>query len=216
MLTQTIYLSVAALVSSPTAATPIFQDSFDTDLGWTVSGDAETGHWERGVPVNNDRGDPATASGGSGYAFVTGNDAFDSNSDVDGGSTVMTSPTFNAAAQPLSISFDYWFNFANGASDLEDSLTVEVFVNGSDWQEVARFGVSDETSEWTSFIIDGASFSSLGVDSSNITRLRFTAADPSTPSLVEAGIDEVNIFVPEPTVATLLIAGLFQFLRRGE
>lgn len=176
------------------AGSVLFADSFDTDQGWSVTGDAFTGRWERGVPVDDSRGDPPVESG---PAYVTENAP--GNSDVDNGSTTLTSPLFNAEGEPIQIAFDYWLSLSfGGDQDLTDELLVEVLVDGTTWQEVERFSIDDETSEWTRVLIDGLAFSAASIDPRTVTAARFTVSDLGTQNVVEAGIDEFVVFVPEP------------------
>ena len=76
-----------------------YYDDFTFDFGWTVSGSAETGSWERGIPNPTDNtvmnGDVDGDCGN--MAYVTGNAEnvdpdFD---DVDNGVTVLSSPVMN-------------------------------------------------------------------------------------------------------------------------
>ena len=87
----------------------IFTDDFETDKGWTVSGVVSEGDWERGVPVNNDRGDPPADYDGSGQCYLTENDPLDENSDVDSGTTILTSPLLDISSGGT-ISYAYWLN----------------------------------------------------------------------------------------------------------
>jgi hypothetical protein len=83
-----------------------YYDDFIFDFGWTETGDATTGAWERGVP----QGTTYTASGSTyqsnpgtdvtgdlgSYAYVTGNDGGGSgDDDIDNGANILTSRVLN-------------------------------------------------------------------------------------------------------------------------
>ena len=40
-------------IISAAESTLVFADDFEADQGWTVTGDATDGHWDRGVPVGD-------------------------------------------------------------------------------------------------------------------------------------------------------------------
>jgi hypothetical protein len=158
-----------------------FADNFQTNQGWTVSGNPSTGGWDRGVPGNFGRNDPPSDSDGSGQCYVTGNST---NEDVDGGSTVLLSPALDTTGGG-ELSFDYWYDGFNLASG--DALVVEIsFNNGANWVPVQT--TTNPVASWrtTTVPVDAA----LGTD---VTRLRFTAADPDPGGVVEAGVDNVRV-----------------------
>lgn len=100
-------------------------DDFMWNFGWTVSGNANEGMWERGEPqgtmsqgnpvnpdydVNNDCGDEA---------YVTGNNGqTSSDDDVDGGTTILTSPVFDLTGyvQPR-VYYTRWKRLSINSSD---------------------------------------------------------------------------------------------------
>ncbi len=196
---ETIYHPTNAPMSSYSAISAAdvstnFFDDFELDLGWTVSGDATDGHWERGVPVGGGvRGDPAADGDGSGSCYLTDNVA--GNSDVDGGSTILTSPMFDATGSNVTaalISYHSWFSNTAGSGQFEDSMLVEISNdNGETWVTLETIGPSGQevAGGWypkTFFISDF-------VTPTNQMQLRFTASDLGNGSVVEAGVDGVQV-----------------------
>ncbi len=176
------------------SATP-FADNFQTNMGWGVTGNASDGQWDRGVPVGGgDRGDPASDFDGSGQCYLTDN--VDGNSDVDGGSTTLTSPGMDASGGGQAIlSYARWFSNTAGGGANEDIMLVEISNNnGASWQTLETVGPSgvEAGGGWfeRSFVL-GDIFASP----SSQVRVRFTASDVGSGSVVEAGVDAVMVTV---------------------
>ncbi len=178
-----IYSSLIA-----TGSSVIFEDNFQTNKGWVVTNSASltSGAWQRGVPANGNRGDPPADYDGSGQCYVTGNTAGDS--DVDGGTTTLTSPAFDASAGEVYASYAVWLDNDFGASPNLDPLDVEVSSNGTTWVLLERFG-PQSIGAWV--------YSTKRLDSvitpSADTRIRFRIGDATPASVVEGGVDAVKI-----------------------
>ncbi len=167
----------------------IIADNFETDMGWTASGDATEGQWERGIPVNFDRGDPVSDFDGSGQCFLTENDPSDSNSDVDNGTASLTSPSFDLSAGGT-ISYAYWLNdISTGPIGSEDSMEVEYATNaaGTNWQTIRTYTTA--SSSWRTDSIE------VGVETavSPTFRIRFSVSDLTPGDVVEGGLDAFDI-----------------------
>jgi hypothetical protein len=180
-----------ALVASSLVTS--FEDTFEANLGWSVSGNATDGMWQRAIPAGGgDRGDPPTDADGSGNCFVTDN--ADGNSDVDGGATVLLSPVLDATAgsgDAALVAYYRWFS-NNTGSATDDVFRVEISGNGGGtWVTLETVGVTDPEASggWFEKVFRIADFVS---PSSNV-RLRFTASDLGAGSIVEAGVDDVRI-----------------------
>ena len=121
-----------------------FTDDFESNLGWTVQNDGSLsdGAWERGVPVNCDRGDPPADADGSGQCYVTDNSAANGcNSDVDGGATTLVSPVLDASVDGAAVAYSRWFDNTAGSAPGEDVMTVEISDDGgSSWQLLETVG----------------------------------------------------------------------------
>jgi len=172
-----------------TSLTPVFADDFETDLGWTVSGDAADGQWERGIPIDSGRGDPSTDYDGSGSCYLTDNGM--KNSDVDSGLTILTSPIFSLSGEEGLVEYArYWSNAFGGYQD-DDVFDVLISNNGgSDWVLAERTGpyaVDQEGWHLRQFIV------SEFVTPSDNMRLRFEVSDYGNVSVVEAALDAVTI-----------------------
>jgi hypothetical protein len=176
-----------------------FEDDFETDTGWTVSGSINTnsaGRWQRGVPVgaNDSRvADPGSDLDGSGQCFVTGN-VLD-NSDVDGGNTILTSPAFDVSGNPeATISYARWFDNNEGgsaANPFTETFVVEISGNnGGSWVNLETVGPTgpEVSGGWITKTFRVADF----VTPSANVRVRFIASD-DFGTVVEAGVDAVSV-----------------------
>ena len=166
----------------------------ETAAGWTSNpGSSTRGAWVREDPVGvsisgglSNPEDDTTPDPGA-LCWVTGSGGGGPNdNDVDGGSTFLRSPRFGAPQiYQLSLAYDRWY-YDNSASD--DGFKAEVSNDdGASWVLVEQ-RVSP-TSGWKNFSID---LMTLLVPSETM-RLRFTATDGGSDSIVEAAVDEVHL-----------------------
>ena len=166
----------------------VFEDDFEADEGWTVVTTASTGDWERGVPAGGgDRGDPPTDADGSGQCYVTG--LADGDNDIDGGSTTLTSPVLDATGDPF-ISYWRWYSNTFGADPENDIFVVEVN-DGTGWTNLETVGPSgpEVNGEWFQKEFRVSDF----VTPNNQFQIRFIASDLAGGSVVEAGVDGVEL-----------------------
>jgi len=166
----------------------IFADDFETNQGWTVSGNATDGQWERGVPENWDRGDPPADADGSGQCMLTDNNPSTSDSDVDNGTTTVTSPVLDLS-DGGTIAYSYWLDDVPGGPLNGDSLTVELATDaaGTNWTTVRTYTTA--LGAWRTDTINVGS----EVGATPTLRIRFNASDLGTQNVVEAGLDAVNV-----------------------
>ncbi len=178
---------------SAVAVTELFADDFQSDLGWTVSNlpGLTAGAWQRGVPAGGgDRGDPPFDADGSGQCYLTQN--VDGDSDVDNGTTILTSPVMDASAGVPLIGYSRWFSNTFGSAPFQDVFTVEVSDDGgSSWTNLETVGPAGPE-------VDGNWFEKGLLVGDFVTptdqfRIRFRASDTDPQSVVEAGVDGVRL-----------------------
>lgn len=177
----------------------VFEDDAETDKGWslfTPGDDATTGIWERADPVGtaaqpeDDASDPGT------FAFITGQGAVGGllgTDDIDGGRTTLTSPTLDLSGGDARISYSRWYSNDTSASPNADIFLVDVSDDGgANWENVETIGPGGpETSGgWIQheFLV-----SDHVTPTANVL-VRFIASDEGDGSIVEAGVDEFEVF----------------------
>ena len=167
----------------------VMHDDFETDQGWVAENlGADTGDWQRGVPVDDPSWDydPGSDSDGSGQCYLTQNEY--GNTDVDDGAVRLTSPTFDMA-EGGDISYDYYLYLTENPNGV-DRLLVEINSDNGQgsWTEIARHDTGGGTT-WRHHLITEAQLVDQGVDLTATMQIRFTANDADPQSIVEAGID---------------------------
>jgi Zn-dependent metalloprotease len=175
--------------------TTVFSDTFETALGWTTNASgtdtAATGQWVRGNPETTTSGITlqlgTTVSGSNdlvtGAPAGTGAGSFD----VDGGVTTILSPAITLPTGTITLSFSWYLAHLNNSSSA-DFFRVYVVSGGSSTQVFQQLGAAtNRAGSWATATVNLSSFAGQSI------RLRVEAADVSTASLVEAGVDNVTI-----------------------
>lgn len=176
--------------------TRVYFDDFETLTGWTTnpsgSDTALTGQWERGDPeATSSNGTKQLGTTVSGVNdLVTGRLAGASAgaNDVDGGvtsirSAVIALPASGALTLRLS-----WYLAHGSNATAADFLRVSVVHSGGTTAVLSRAGAAtDVDGAWSAATADLTPFAGQSV------RILIEAADAATASLVEAGVDDVEI-----------------------
>ena len=189
--------------------TPAFLASdMETDPAWTVGflgDDATTGVWVRvdpngtaAQPEDDHTADPGvqcwvTGQGTSGGAI--------GENDVDGGKTTLLSTVMDlsSAADPT-ISYWAWYSNDQGTA-IDDEWLVQITDNGADWVDVVR--TPQSTSGWELFEHRVTDY----VAATASVQMRFVASDEGTGSIVEAAIDDFQVFVEAPATEATRVSG---------
>lgn len=175
----------------------VFSDTFETANGWTInpngSDTATTGAWERGDPESTTNGGTTiqlgTTTSGS-NDLVTGRLAGTSvgANDLDGGTTSIQSPQITLpTGGTLSLSFSWYLAHLNNASSA-DFLRVRLVTPSGTSTVFEKLGAAATVAgTWQTATANLTTFAGQTV------RILVEAADASTGSLIEAGLDDVKI-----------------------
>lgn len=175
-----------------------YVDPFAVDLGWTVTGTASTGGWERGEPAgtlsNGVMANPDVDVSGdcSDKAYITGNAGGQAPSDdVDNGSTSLTSPMFDLTLIPDPyVSYYRWFYNGGGqGGPLDDSLIIYLS-NGA--TTVPLEIVTANSTGNSTWVYKKFRIADYLTPTATMSFIAYTA-DSGNGHLVEAGLDNFMI-----------------------
>ncbi|NBP51756.1 MAG: hypothetical protein EBU70_11400, partial [Actinobacteria bacterium] len=187
------------------------QDACETSTGWTVGATGDTayaGGWLN-VDPNPNEAQPADDHSESGTkCWITGNGppggaAF--SSDVDGGSTTLTSPAYSLAglSDPW-VSYWRWYSNNTGSNPNSDSMPVSISGDGgATWVQLEL--VTENAGRWVQKRFRVRDFVN---PTAGTVRLRFVARDLGGDSNVDAGVDD--LLVNEFTCPSLVEGDLDQ------
>lgn len=187
------------LSTSAGVATVAFEDDFETDRSWTVTGAATTGQWVRADPVGTSAQPEDDHSTNGTLCFVTGNGTPGGpvgEADVDGGTTILTSPAFDLSdALDTTISYWRWYHNATTSTGVPNADTFPIEISGTNgitWNPVETVGPTTENvGGWIQHTFNTSEIP--GFVPSRQVRIRFTAQDTGSASVVEAAIDDVLV-----------------------
>ncbi len=182
---------------APLPVSPFF-DNFEGPFYWTISGTAGAGQWAQADPEGTTYNsqpcqteDDHTPAPGR-RCMVTGPMAGSTAGayDVDNGTTILTSPLFDLGEE-ISATVEYWRWYTNdlGSAPGEDWWSVEVSNDdGATWHYLEH--TQESANYWQKMSFQLENFVELTTE----MRIRFTAADEGSGSLVEAAIDDFLLY----------------------
>lgn len=176
----------------------VVQDTVRFNFPWTVenSSGLTAGAWEAATPIAGcDRGNPSIAVIED-RCYVTQADPNDCNSDVDGGSTTLSSFVMDATDPKTIVSYYRWYNNVEGDNPEADVFVVEVSDDdGATWEPLETVGPSGPEVQGGWIYKEWLVADIPNIENTNEFRIRFTASDLGSPSIVEAAVDWIRLTV---------------------
>lgn len=177
----------------------VIDDDFEMASGWQagVAGDtASTGLWERGNPLGTGAQPEDDNTAGGTDCFFTGQGTPGGGlgeNDIDGGFTTLLSPSFDLSSGNATVSYWRWYSNTTGAAPNADIFEVDISNNnGGSWTNAETVGPAgpDTSGGW---VFHQFNVSDFVTPTANM-RLRFVAADEGSGSVVEAAVDDLQVF----------------------
>jgi hypothetical protein len=205
--TGAVTLPSQASTGGPTFATSIGAyelirgDAMETLTGWAVTGSVWTGRWTNMNPFQTTSPDGVLiyqpeddASENGTRCWVTDGrtGTTPQQLDVDGGSTIITSPAFDlTGVDNPRVGYSRWYYAYSGGSPLR----IEASLDGTAWREVESVSPSDLANARGGWKLAEFSVNQLfGVVNPPSVRLRVTATDGNpNDGIVEAAFDELRV-----------------------
>jgi hypothetical protein len=193
-----VYEVIGLTCGGGQAPTTIYSDDFEAANGWTVNPNgtdtATAGQWVRGNPAGTNSGGvkqlDATVSGSNDLVTGAAAGASAGEFDVDGGVTTIRSGPITLTAGFGSYTLQFSQYLAHG-SNSSSADYLRVFVETSSGARTQVFSRSGAATNVNGAWAPGSA--SLNAFAGQTVRLVVQAADASTASLVEAGVDDVRI-----------------------
>jgi carboxypeptidase T len=178
-----------------TPGTTVYSDTFETATGWTVnpaSADtATTGQWERANPADTTSSGAkqlgTTVSGSNDLVTGAAAGSAAGDFDLDGGITSIQSPAITLPSSgTLTLNFSWYLAHGSNSSSA-DYFRVRIVGSTTSTVLNQAGAASNRNGAWATASANISSFAGQSV------RIVIDAADASTASLVEAGVDDVRI-----------------------
>jgi choice-of-anchor B domain-containing protein len=188
------------LATSAAAEALAVHHDFEAPTGWVAGAPGDTavsGLWILGNPTIK-AGQPGNDVSPAGTnCWLTGNTSLSALAgNVDGGKTTLTSEVYDLSAH-ADPSIGYWRWYSNHSSQLgqvpyEDTFEVEITNDGTQWVDVETLGPAgpEVVGGWIHHQFRVADF----VTPTSTVQVRFVASDSNGASIVEAAIDEFEVF----------------------
>ncbi|WP_433205457.1 M14 family zinc carboxypeptidase [Dactylosporangium sp. CS-047395] len=178
------------------SGTVVWSDDFETSRGWVTNPSgtdtATSGAWERGDPEATDSSGPkqlgTTVSGSNDLvtARLAGSSA--GANDIDGGTTSIRSPSIALPASgTLTLGYSWYLGHGNNATSADFFRVSVVTGSGTTVLFTAAGAATDRDAAWSTGSVNLTAYAGQTV------QILIEAADASTASLVEAGVDNVTI-----------------------
>ena len=193
-----VYEVIGLTCGGGPAPTTIYFDNFEAANGWTANAagtdTATAGQWVRGDPAATNSGGAkqlgTTVSGTNDLVTGAAAGASAGDFDVDGGVTSITSGPITLTAGFGSYTLQFSQYLAHG-SNSSSADYLRVYVQNSSGARTQVFNLAGAATNRNG--VWGTGSASLNAFAGQTIRLVVEAADASTASLVEAGVDDVRI-----------------------